>query len=51
MGPSLALADEPWEGVCGTMRYFIHLYRLPGFGSAGSPVELPNVSTSPAART
>jgi len=51
MGPSMALADEPWEGICGTMRYFIHLYRLPGLGSAGNPVELPNVSTSPVART
>jgi hypothetical protein len=52
MGPSLAMADEPWEGVCGTMRYFIHIYRFPpGLGSSGSPVELPNVSTSPAART
>ena len=29
MGPTLALADEPWEGFCGTMRTFIHLYRIP----------------------
>jgi hypothetical protein len=29
VGPSLALADEPWEGFCGTMRTFIHLYRIP----------------------
>jgi hypothetical protein len=28
IGPSLSLADEPWEGFCGTMRYFIHVYRL-----------------------
>jgi hypothetical protein len=28
LGPSLALADEPWEGFCGTMRTFIHLYIL-----------------------
>lgn len=34
LGPSLALADEPWEGWCGTMRYFVHLYRInwPGGG-------------------
>lgn len=27
-GPSIAVADEPWEGFCGTMRYFIHVYRI-----------------------
>jgi hypothetical protein len=26
MGPSLSLADEPWEGFCGTMRHFIRIY-------------------------
>jgi hypothetical protein len=26
LGPSLSLADEPWEGFCGTMRYFIRVY-------------------------
>jgi hypothetical protein len=26
IGPSLALADEPWEGFCRTMRTFLHLY-------------------------
>ena len=30
LGPNLALADEPWDGFCGTMRTFIHLYVLPG---------------------
>jgi hypothetical protein len=29
LGPSLALADEPWEGFCGTMRTFFHCYRVP----------------------
>lgn len=28
IGPSLALADEPWEGWCGTMRTFIRIYIL-----------------------
>lgn len=28
VGPSMALADEPWEGFCGTMRHFIILYRI-----------------------
>jgi hypothetical protein len=28
LGPTLALADEPWEGFCGTMRTFIRLYVL-----------------------
>jgi hypothetical protein len=26
VGPSLSLADEPWEGFCGTMRTFFHCY-------------------------
>lgn len=30
IAPSLALADEPWDGFCGTMRNFIHVYVLPG---------------------
>ena len=25
-GPALSLADEPWDGFCGTMRHFIHTY-------------------------
>jgi hypothetical protein len=37
VGPSLALADEPWEGFCGTMRTFIHLYVLNPH--PGQPVE------------
>lgn len=28
VGPSMSLADEPWEGFCGTMRRFIVLYVL-----------------------
>ncbi|HTC92815.1 MAG TPA: hypothetical protein VK699_05130 [Terriglobales bacterium] len=28
LGPSLAVADEPWEGFCGTMRRFIHVYQI-----------------------
>ncbi len=28
VGPGLALADEPWESFCGTMRMFIRLYIL-----------------------
>jgi hypothetical protein len=26
LGPSLSLADEPWEGFCGTMRTFFHCF-------------------------
>jgi hypothetical protein len=26
LGPGLSVADEPWEVICGTMRYFIRLY-------------------------
>jgi hypothetical protein len=36
LGPSLATAEEPWEGFCGTMRIFIHLYRV---NTPGLPVE------------
>jgi len=28
LGPTLSLADEPWEDFCGTMRGFIRVYRL-----------------------
>jgi hypothetical protein len=36
LGPSLAMADDPWDVFCGTMRTFIHLYVLP---HGGNPVE------------
>ena len=36
LGPALAVADEPWEGFCGTMRIFVHLYRIQ---TPGTPVE------------
>jgi hypothetical protein len=36
LGPSLAVSEEPWEGFCGTMRIFIHLYRI---YTPGTPVE------------
>jgi hypothetical protein len=26
IGPSLSVADEPWEVICGTMRTFFHCY-------------------------
>jgi hypothetical protein len=41
LGPSIALADEPWEGFCGTMRYFIRLYviRQPGLGETVENLE------------
>ena len=29
IGPSLSLSEEPWEGFCGTMRYFVRVYRNP----------------------
>lgn len=34
LGPSLALADEPWDVFCGTMRTFVHVYQLPGLGNS-----------------
>jgi len=30
LGPSLSLADEPWEGFCGTMRTFFHCFIIRG---------------------
>jgi hypothetical protein len=42
LGPTIALADEPWEGFCGTMRYFFHCYVIwptPGPVSVVDPVE------------
>jgi len=38
LGPSLAVADEPWEGFCGTMRTFFHCYIINVFGE-GNTVE------------
>lgn len=28
VGPTLSLADEPWESFCGTMRYFVRIFVL-----------------------
>lgn len=36
LGPSLAMADEPWENFCGTMRVFIRVYRI---REVATPVE------------
>lgn len=36
IGPALAVADEPWEGFCGTSRRFIIVYRI---YNPGTPVE------------
>ncbi|WP_117880518.1 hypothetical protein [Aureibaculum luteum] len=33
LGPELALMDDPWENFCGTMRYYIRIFRLAPFGS------------------
>jgi hypothetical protein len=30
LGPELAVADEPWESFCLTMRMMIWVYRFPG---------------------
>lgn len=38
LGPALAVADEPWEGFCGTMRTFFHCYIINVYGG-GSTVE------------
>jgi hypothetical protein len=39
VGPSLSLADEPWDGFCGTMRTFFHCYILnPGLPPVKNPI-------------
>jgi hypothetical protein len=32
VGPGLALADDPWEVFCGTMRIFIRVFVIRGPG-------------------
>lgn len=32
LGPSLALRDDPWETFCGTMKFYIRIFRLPPVG-------------------
>ena len=29
LGPTLSIADEPWENFCSTMKSFFHVYRFP----------------------
>jgi hypothetical protein len=44
IGPAMALADEPWEGFCGTMRTFIHIFILrPGPLVVDNPLDAPTV--------
>lgn len=42
LGPSLAVANEPWEGFCGTMRYFVRVYRIndPGHNPLANVADL-----------
>jgi hypothetical protein len=39
IGPAMSLADEPWEGFCGTMRIFIRIFIIRGPGPLGDPIE------------
>lgn len=32
LGPALALRDDPWETFCGTMKFYIRIFRLPPIG-------------------
>lgn len=38
VGPTISMADEPWDGFCGTMRRFVHIFIL-NPGVTGNPVE------------
>ena len=35
VGPALSMADEPWDGFCGTMRTFVRVFIIHG-PSSGS---------------
>jgi hypothetical protein len=39
LGPSVSLADEPWEGFCGTMRFFVRFFIVNPPVGGGGPVE------------
>lgn len=46
LGPSLSLADEPWDGFCGTMRTFFHCYIIQNPGViVENPTALRNATT------
>jgi len=32
LGPQVINSDDPWENFCGTMRFFIRIFRLPPIG-------------------
>ena len=46
VGPALSMADEPWEGFCGTMRIFIRVFIIhgPTFGGVEGLGDLRNVA-------
>ncbi|RUL78917.1 hypothetical protein [Dyella choica] len=46
LGPSMAMADEPWEGFCGTMRFFVHLYVIHQPGTGNTVENLESLSRS-----
>lgn len=46
IGPSLALADEPWETFCGTMRIFIRIFILnPHGGPLGDLAQFRDIAS------
>jgi len=47
LGPAAALADEPWEVFCGTMRTFLRLYVI----NPGDVGQVANLSQLSAATT
>ena len=36
LGPSIAMADDPWDVFCNTMRTFVHIYKI---NTPGRPLE------------
>lgn len=43
MGPTLSMADEPWESFCLTMKFFVRLYVIgPPIGFPGGMNPIPD---------
>jgi hypothetical protein len=44
IGPTISLADEPWDGFCGTMRNFVHIMVIHRPGDEGGVDNLGSLS-------
>ena len=46
LGPAVSLADEQWEGFCGTMRHFIRVYVVNPAGGVANVEDLHALRTA-----